>query len=120
MSGRCAPRRPESGRDPRPRSRRTSGRSLARGKGTRSVPGSRKHIDDRSLPECTVLGSGGAGVMRRARLTALLLSVLLAVGLLPATAAGATGSEPTPVTGSATVRGSVHQVHVIDAEPGTE
>jgi predicted acyl esterase len=58
--------------------------------------------------------------MRRARLTALLLSVLLAVGLLPATAAGATGSEPTPVTGSATVRGSVHQVHVIDAEPGTE
>jgi predicted acyl esterase len=57
--------------------------------------------------------------MGRARLTALLLSVLLAVGLLPATAAGATGSEP-PVTGSATVRGSVHQVHVIEAEPGTE
>jgi predicted acyl esterase len=55
----------------------------------------------------------------RARLTALLLSVLLAVGLLPATAAGATGSPPAPAVGSATVRGSVHQVHVIGAEPGT-
>jgi predicted acyl esterase len=52
--------------------------------------------------------------------TALLLSVLLAVGLLPATAAGATGSQPAPVEGSATVRGSVHQVHVIGAEPHTD
>jgi uncharacterized protein len=58
--------------------------------------------------------------MGRARLTALLLSVLLAVGLLPATAARAAGGSEPSVTGSATVRGSVHQVHVIEAEPGTD
>lgn len=57
--------------------------------------------------------------MGRFRWTAVLLTVVMAVGVLPATVAGATGAEPPPETG-VTVRGSVHQVHVIGAAPHTD
>src|SRR5262245_45939773 len=88
-------------------------------KATRWVSPGRKHIDDPSLPECTVLGAGGSGDMRAARVTAMALAVLMAVGLMPA-AAGALrpGGEPRPPEFQ--VRGSVHQVHVIGAPPNTD
>jgi uncharacterized protein len=52
--------------------------------------------------------------MRRIRVTALVLAVLIGLGLLPTAPVAATTREP---AGSVpfTVRGSVHQVHVIDA-----
>jgi len=49
--------------------------------------------------------------MRRTRLTALVLAVLIGFGLLPSVTASATPPEPAPFV----VRGSVHQVHVIGA-----
>ncbi len=49
--------------------------------------------------------------MRRVRLTALGLAVLIGFGLLPTVTSGATTPGPAPFV----VRGSVHQVHVIGA-----
>jgi predicted acyl esterase len=56
--------------------------------------------------------------MRRTRLTALGLAVLIGFGLLPAIQAGATTST-TADAAQFVARGSVHQVHVIDAPPAT-
>lgn len=53
--------------------------------------------------------------MRRTRLTALGLAVLIGFGLLPAATSGATGPAAAPFV----VRGSVHQVHVIGAPADT-
>ena len=80
---------------------------------------SSQHIDDRSLPECAVRSPGGVVRMRRTRLTALVLAVLIGVGLLPAASAGADGPEAGRRRRRSPSAGSVHQVHVIDAPPGT-
>jgi hypothetical protein len=53
-------------------------------------------------------------MMRRTRLTALGIAVVLGLGLLPAASVGAEGTSA-PATVPFTVRGSVHQVHVIGA-----
>src|SRR4051794_37855344 len=55
--------------------------------------------------------SGGVVRMRRTRLTALGLAVLIGFGLLPAASSGATPPDPAPFI----ARGSVHQVHVVGA-----
>ncbi len=56
--------------------------------------------------------------MRRTRLTALVLAVLIGLALVPAVPAGATSATAADAA-PFTARGSVHQVHVIDAPPNT-
>lgn len=55
--------------------------------------------------------SGGVVRMRRTRLTALGLAVLMGFGLVPAVTTAAGAADPAPFV----VRGSVHQVHVVGA-----
>src|SRR4051812_28711234 len=61
---------------------------------------------------------GGVVRMRRTRLTALVLAVLIGLALVPAVPAGAAAPKATDAA-PFTARGSDHQVHVIDAPPDT-